>query len=946
MGLTRQYLRYVPSSVFGLIGSQKSNVVYLEIHGVLGKYCMVGACEDVIVWDLRTGEKVLTLKGDNQEVTKVARSPDKKHVAVGYNNGMIRIFDLTTGDSIITFSGHKSAITALKYDCKGLRLASGAKDTDVIVWDIVNESGLYRMKGHKGMVTQAEFLKTRNVLITSSKDTLMKFWDLDTQHCFKTLVGHRSEVYDFVLLRNETRLVTGSGDMELRVWDINYMDKADEGTEAIEPVLKKARISADDRLANVEEETEEKDELQILTCTKVGSVMRQGKDRVVSMATDQQETILTCHGNDSSLEVFHLPSEADLKKLLSKRQKKMRQKLRQVTEEGQEEKREDEAIVAELKLEEEIRKMCGINMSGKIISADVVMEGPTVAKVVALLNKNMIEFCSLRTDEKKTEATNRSQLSMHGHHSDVRTVCFSSDNTAILSASAESIKIWNRASLQSIRTIACDYALCSMFAPGDRHVIIGTKSGKLQIFDIGAGVMLESIEAHTGAVWSVAMAPDKRSIVSGSADKHVKFWNFELISSEDSTTSSKRLTLELTRTLMMDEDVLCVKYSPDQRLLAVSLLDSTVKVFFADTLKFFLSLYGHKLPVLCMDISYDSTMIVTGSADRNVKIWGLDFGDCHKSIFAHDDSIMCIQFISKTHMFFSGGKDRKVKQWDADNFEHIITLEGHHAEVWCLDVTSSGNYLVTGSHDKSLRLWEKTQEPLVLEEEREMEREKEYEESLAQGGEPVVPGETNTEAGLAGKKTIETVKAAERLMEAVELYKEETEKFRQHALNYKKVNKQLPGPELHPMFLTLNVKTPEQYMLAVLKKVRSSELEEALLVLPFSYVIDLMKIFDIFISHSWEVELTCRCLFFLLRIHHGQITTNQVLLPIVDRLRSQTKERVRVMKDQIGFNLAGMQFLQADIESAENIMFFSDATGKFQVKKKKQKKKAVLAFKV
>lgn len=35
----------------------------------------------------------------------------------------------------------------------------------------------------------------------------------------------------------------------------------------------------------------------------------------------------------------------------------------------------------------------------------------------------------------------------------------------------------------------------------------------------------------------------------------------------------------------MSEDVLAVKYSPDHRLLAVALLDCTVKVFFADTLK-------------------------------------------------------------------------------------------------------------------------------------------------------------------------------------------------------------------------------------------------------------------------------------------------------------------------------------------------------------------------
>lgn len=55
------------------------------------------------------------------------------------------------------------------------------------------------------------------------------------------------------------------------------------------------------------------------------------------------------------------------------------------------------------------------------------------------------------------------------------------------------------------------------------------------------------------------------------------------------------MTLVQVKTLKMSDDVLAVKYSPDGRLLAVSLLDSTVKVFHEDTLKFFLSLYGHKV---------------------------------------------------------------------------------------------------------------------------------------------------------------------------------------------------------------------------------------------------------------------------------------------------------------------------------------------------------------
>lgn len=147
----------------------------------------------------------------------------------------------------------------------------------------------------------------------------------------------------------------------------------------------------------------------------------------------------------------------------------------------------------------------------------------------------------------------------------------------------------------------------------------------------------------------------------------------------------------------MTDDVLAVKYSPDGRLLAVSLLDSTVKVFYADTLKFFLSLYGHKvrsltfphpwwftdgllsiqLPVLALDISSDSKLIVTCSADKNVKIWGLDFGDCHRSLFAHDESVMQVAFERGTHYFWSVGKDKLLKYWDGDKVRlhlHLIQV--------------------------------------------------------------------------------------------------------------------------------------------------------------------------------------------------------------------------------------------------------------------------------
>ena len=84
-------------------------------------------------------------------------------------------------------------------------------------------------------------------------------------------------------------------------------------------------------------------------------------------------------------------------------------------------------------------------------------------------------------------------------------------------------------------------------------------------------------------------------------------------------------------------------------------------MYFEDTLKFFLSLYGHKLPVTTMDISTDNSLLISGSSDKNVKIWGLDFGDCHRSIFAHGDAVTAVAFVPRTHLFFSASKDKTIK---------------------------------------------------------------------------------------------------------------------------------------------------------------------------------------------------------------------------------------------------------------------------------------------
>lgn len=65
-------------------------------------------------------------------------------------------------------------------------------------------------------------------------------------------------------------------------------------------------------------------------------------------------------------------------------------------------------------------------------------------KIVLLLQNNIIESYNLNLSAQVPQAVHASKITIGGHRSDVRTLAFSSDNIAILSAAAESVKVWNR----------------------------------------------------------------------------------------------------------------------------------------------------------------------------------------------------------------------------------------------------------------------------------------------------------------------------------------------------------------------------------------------------------------------------------------------------------------------------------------------------------------------
>jgi WD40 repeat protein len=186
-----------------------------------GRQALSGSTDRTLkLWDLESGQLLLTLAGHDYAVGAVTVTPDGRYAISASRDHTLKLWDLATAQARPSSAGHTAEVSAMAVSPDCLRVLSASHDRTLRLWDLKTGQAIRSFVGHHDKVNAVATTPDGRQALSGSADRTLKLWDLESGQCLHSLTGHKYGVSTLALAPGGRRAVSGSQDGTARLWDL------------------------------------------------------------------------------------------------------------------------------------------------------------------------------------------------------------------------------------------------------------------------------------------------------------------------------------------------------------------------------------------------------------------------------------------------------------------------------------------------------------------------------------------------------------------------------------------------------------------------------------------------------------------------------------------------------------------------------------------------------
>jgi WD40 repeat protein len=135
----------------------------------------VSSTHTVGVWDGFTGKQLSLLEGHADRIVSISFSPDGNKVLTASEDGTARVWDATTRESV-TLAGHTSVLADAAFDPTGQVAVTGAEDQTARLWEVRTGKQLFVLANHESGVRRVAFEDDGGRVYTRTAKGIERRW--------------------------------------------------------------------------------------------------------------------------------------------------------------------------------------------------------------------------------------------------------------------------------------------------------------------------------------------------------------------------------------------------------------------------------------------------------------------------------------------------------------------------------------------------------------------------------------------------------------------------------------------------------------------------------------------------------------------------------------------------------------------------------------------------